>query len=270
MKIVRTVLAAALVGAGVASLLYLMSGAAFAQDVETSVAFDVGSANIGDCGARPWQTTLSGTYARTGGDFEAFANVTVAPFGGDCRQDAVSYNLEFEHSFGNWLAKFGADSRAVSGVYHQLGADGAKLSKVPDDLQPIPRVLPAGVADTITAILGRSFGVGGAELDVGVNIVPVDFAGGQSGQTLHIGYTVNVGEFDFRFSVDTGRETFGDLRLDWARDHATCHVGGAFGLDGLDTGEPTDQTVDGVGYRFAGVGAQAWNASVGCGVEFAL
>ena len=118
---------------------------------------------------------VEAAYARDGEVLDVDAFVRTAPAGTDCTREGLSYGLNVERSFpvgGGWdaVATFGASRQSTSATYALEGWDGAA--------HLVPQAsLPAGAAETLVAAFGVSREVGGFDLTVGLNVVPVDFVG---------------------------------------------------------------------------------------------
>lgn len=253
-----------------AALFSALGTYAQAQDVDQSVSFLLSHTDNGGCAVPA--NVATGTFDRSGGDFEAHASVNVAPTGGDCTVRGVAYGIELESEFNDrWIAKFVADRRDVAAPYALADSMGNVVTRDSDGMALFPTHLPAGAAETVVAALGVSFDVGSGEIDLGANIVPVDWADGTKGNTLHIGVSQEVGDFAFALNADVGADSFGDLRLNWTRGFATCEVTYAFGLNAVDNGAPPMAYVGEAMTPFTKVGApNNTSRRAGCGVSFAL
>ena len=131
--------------------------------------------------------TMELGYSRSSENLRVGASVRTAASGGNCEVESVSYNLEVSKDFPlGWKgcganAKFVADKRSASAPYAL--ASGTvdpvviKSIKTRDDGKPehVTR-FPAGAAETVVAAIGVSCDMGFANVEVGYNLVPVDWA----------------------------------------------------------------------------------------------
>lgn len=233
---------------------------------EESVSFYFSHVDDGGC-AVPARA-VEGEYVSSGGPFEALASVRVAPSGGDCETQAVAYNLELERSFGGyWLTKFVAAENAAASTYG-LAQDGELIQR--GDGGPLFATnLPAGTAKTVAAIIGTSRPTPFGEFDLGVNLVPVDWADGDSGNTLHGAWSNSFGAFDLSFRADVGQDSFGSARAAWSRGIATIKLGYDFGLNAVDDGSPAVQYVNGAEFLQLG-SPQDDRVSIGVGLTWSV
>lgn len=115
----------------------------------------------------------------------------VAPSGGNCADDAFTFDAEVERRFGlpgGWygLARLGAEQYATTGVYRHVGADGLVLFANETDGSP---------AHTALFGAGRCFGAGCADaaagaawrVEAGANLAPNDYRGDLGAQSGHAG-----------------------------------------------------------------------------------
>ena len=224
----------------------------------------------GSCPEAP--VFLEGEYSRVGQPLEAYGSLRVAPSGGDCRQNSTSYTVDLERSFdiaGSWdaLAKFSADERSFAAPYAQV--IGGQVDLRPDGQAAFPVFLPAGTAKTLTAGLGlsRSFGIG--EVDLAVNLVPVDWSEHGPGQTLHLALNKHWDQWEFGVAVDVGRGSFGDARLIYRQGVAQIKADCAWGLNSIYDGAPAFQVVREA--RFMAAGApQDYRCGLGVGLTWDL
>lgn len=230
--------------------------AAPAADAGETLAIGVSYVQDGSCGS-DGLTYLDAAYDRAGGDFEAHADVRVAPHGGDCREDATAYSLELERSWPltgriQGLAKFLASEHAQTSPYAQVGADGVPLLR--DDGQALfPVHLPSGTAKAVGGVVGISIPTTVGEWDLGVNLVPQPFAAGDE-RTLHVGWTHVIGDFGLRVSAEVGGpETLSDASLTWTRGNLQIDLAHVRGLNALTDGAPATQEIEGA--QFLSVGS---------------
>ena len=196
-------------------------------------------------------------YVRTGGDLEARAEVNTGPSGGDCRQAFTNYDINLERTVAEigagWSAifKLGADRNAFTSAYAQVVNGQVDLR--PDGQASFPVNLPAGVATNAIGAIALSRAVGFGEIDLGYNVVPVDFADGSSERTVHLGYDAEVGPVEFGVSFDTNsNNSFGDAYAVWSHGLAEVKLAYQWGLNSLFDGAPATQQVNGA--QFTSVG----------------
>ena len=190
-------------------------------NADERLAVGVSYVQDGSCGSDGLMY-LDAAYDRSGGPFEAHADVRVAPSGGDCREEATAYNLEIERSWPltariEGIAKFLASENAQTSPYAQVGSDGMALLR--DDGRALfPVYLPSGTAKAVGGVIGLSFPTANAgEFDLGYNIVPTSFSEGDE-RTLHVAWTYEIGDFDLRLTAELGGpETLTDASLTWTR-----------------------------------------------------
>lgn len=247
----------------------LLAGPAMAA-ADEHVAFYATYVNDGGC--KQSERILEGEYLRTGDSFEGRAVVRVAPFGGDCEQNSVTYRVAVERNFqagGGWdmLVKFGASETAQTATY-ALAENGMIIPRS-DGMPLFATNLPAGVAKVVKAIVGLSRGTPIGEVDFGFNIVPVPWADHEAGQTFHTAWTGSFGEFDAGVNVDIGRSSFGDLFVGWGRGPAAVKLEYAYGLNSIGDGAPPFQMIRGA--EFVTVGApRDWRLAISVGLRWGL
>ena len=225
---------------------------------------------IDDGGCATPANILEADYVLSGGDIEVSANVRVSPPGGNCEAQAVSYTLSAEREFNDiWLFKVMADKQAVSAPYALLSPSGSPILRASDAAPLFAPNLPVGAVETVAALFGVSKDWGFGEFDLAFNIVPVDWAGHEDGQTVHVAYSNTVGPFTLGANSDFGAETFGDARVVWSRNIATCKLEYSWGLDTIDSGVPGVQYVNEA--PFGAIGPPSGKRTgFGCGVQWAL
>ena len=154
------------------------------------------------------------------------------------------------------LVKFTAAERSVSAPYAIVDGDGAVILR-PDGMAADPVLLPAGRAQTVIGALGVSYSFGAANIDLGYNLVPVDWADGSRSRTAHLALAAAAdvlgGVIDAGVSVDFGSGgAWTESRVTWARRFAASDWGmdigvrHVSGLAGLDTGVPATATFSGL------------------------
>ena len=225
--------------------------------------------HVDDGGCSVAARTVQVSYLRTGDGLEASADVLTAPNGGNCEARSTAYGLELEvpYNMGDWdaIAKFVADERPAGATYVLTDGMGTVLTRG-DGGALFPTQLPVLVKN-VGAIVGVSRAFGNVELDLGANAVPVDWADGDVGHTLHMGLSASAGPFDIRANIDTGSDVFGDLSVAWSHGIATCRADYAFGLDTLDAGVPGVRSVRDATFVLAGP-PKSTRTSAGCGLTW--
>jgi len=235
-----------------ASVLALVAVECFAEE---RFALGVAYVQDGSCGS-DGLTYLDAGYDRSGGEFEAHADVRVGPAGGDCREDATAYSLELERSWPirgrvQAIAKFLASEHAQTSPYAQVGSDGIPLLRA-DGQALFPVYLPSGTARSVGGVFGLSLATAAGEFDAGVNIVPLPFAEGDE-RTLHLGWTHSAGDFDFRVSADVlGPEPLTNASVTWTRGNVQVELEHVSGLNALTDGAPAVQAIEDAMFAAAG------------------
>ena len=217
-------------------------------------------------------------YRLAGDDIDVAGNVRSAPSGGDCRLDSISYSVEAERRFDfssrvAGLVKFTAAERSVSAPY-AIVDDAGNIIARPDGMAADPVLLPSGRAQTVIGALGVSYTLGIANIDLGYNLVPVDWSDGSNGRTVHVAVAVTAdllgGVIDGGISFDrgSGGRGWSESRLTWTRQFANSAWGmdigvrRAAGLSELDAGIPASQTFAGLPAVAAGAASDASTAFV--------
>lgn len=228
-----------------------------------SVALSYGYVDDGGCPKAGH--TVQATYTHASEGMDVYASVRSAPSGGDCTVDGLSYNLEAERRFAvtdtiSGLVKFQAEEHSTSAPYAIVDENGRVITRG-DGQAASPVTLPAGKAQTIAGILGASFSVGVLNIDLGYNLVPIDWADGSSGRTAHVaasaGFDLPVGRLGLMASLDKGNGSFGETRatLDVPIKSGfsmAVSVSRIFGLNEIDGGEPATQEFAGLPAVLAG------------------
>ena len=228
-----------------AALVAFVSSVAWAQEDSAYIAFS--ALDDGSCPGRSSLESLAVGYTHESENRSANGYVRQAPSGGNCESDALTINLEVEQRFDlglggfDGLMKIGYDSRSVSAVYgtEAMRADG----------QPaFVAALPAGRAETPVVVLGASYSFGSTNIDLGYNPLNVDWSDGSQSGTVHAAlatsYDLSFAELQFRVSMDSGNDTFGDASIALVKDFEdsplSVRVGYdfAYGLTALDAGVP--------------------------------
>lgn len=233
-------------------LALLVLSSAKAQD---SLSF--GGTYLDDGSCEDPATTLEARYSHNGERLEVDGVIRVAPSGGDCRQDSISFDISAEYEANVWdgacdvLGKFGASEHAYAAPYAQVVNGMVDLR--PDGNANFPVNLPSGVAKAVTGGGGVSCTSDFGEIDVTANIVPVDWSDGTSGQTVHLSWTKELENWEFGVDVDYGNDTFGDARLSWRHGIARINLEYRWGLNAISDGAPMYQMVRDA--RFQATGA---------------
>ena len=200
---------------------------------------------------------VAAEYRREGEFLDLAAYVRAAPSGTDCTVETLSYDLSvarrFDLGLGDWraVAEFGASRVSTAALYQLADWDG------PAHLAPTAS-LPAGAAEAQTASLGVERGLGAWTLGLGVNVVPIDWAGADGPKPRRsLGLRAAwEGPWGVTASgrLDTdGRHALYDAALRWRRDvgdrfgfsAALRHYGG---LNDLFNPAPPEQSF--IGQRF--------------------
>lgn len=264
------------------------------REVTVSYRFE----DLGDC---PDPGHIVGAHLRgkVGGAYplDYNAHVRTAPSGGDCRIDSLSYNLTIDQHVGtigdfDLQASFGADKRSTSAAYAITDGMGKVLAR-PDGGPSDPVTLPAGAAETVTGALSLCRGWDDAveadedagveaqdaswttQLCFGSNVVPTDWANGESTRTARFTASFGLPDVDVPFldnpvstffdaTLDVGEHgEYGDAQLRFTSGILALTVRQAFGLDQVDAGVPATQT-------FAGLPAVVQGAPTGSTLTVAL
>ena len=235
----------------------LLFPAAWADE---SVNFAYSLVDDGSC-ADALQTLQLG-YINTSENLDIRGDVRIAPSGGDCRQDSMSYGIEIERRYDlGWgldgMVKLGADERSVAAGYGILN-DAGNLITRPDGGPASPVMLPSGRAQTITGVLGVSRDIDDMfRLSAGLNLPGADWSDGSNSRTVHLAASTMLpfmgGEIDAGIAVDTdGTYDYGDARIAWTRSLADSAwdvmVSSTYswGASNLDAGVPQYQMFSGL------------------------
>ena len=232
---------------------------AFAADPEEHLSFAYRYADDGGCAEAGH--SIAGGYRRESEPLGIFAHVRSAPSGGDCTTASLSYTVDVERRFPlgetawSGIAKFAADKRSTSAAYALT--DGDRVIPRADGMPLFATFLPAGAAETVGGMLGAAVDVGRWQFDIAGNVVPVDWADGSKGRTLHFAVSGDVVGLDVNASVDIGHDVFGDARIAWAKPlfgafDVQVALGYQFGLNAIDDGAPAVQFVQGAKFLKAG------------------
>lgn len=251
---------------GLCILVLALGGIVLASSAFATERVSLSYAYIDDGGCPKPGQTIEGSYRLATENMDAYGSVRTAPSGGDCRTDALTYDVEIERRFSinehiNALAKFGADERSMASPYAITDGMGNVLLR-PDGGASAPVVLPAGRAKTIEAIFGVSAYLGPVNVDLGYNLVPVDWSDGSSSGAFHAGVSVFrqlvSGQLDVSVGLNHGNGSFGDARVAWTRNFQDSTWGVqmamtyAWGLNELDDGSPPEATFAGLRAVLAG------------------
>ena len=206
---------------------------------------------------------VSGSYTVSSDHMTVDANLRVAPSGGDCRVDGISYNATVARfvPVGDWegFVQFQASRHSTSAPYALVDAAGNVMTR-PDGGPSDPVVLPAGAAEDLGFVVGGARDITESfNVRVGLNLVPVDWAGGvEDSRTLHAGFTMtalpfdvpvvsdNIDSFRFEASADFGEDVFGSASVSVTKGWVNATYRYNFGLDAVDAGVPERQTFAGL------------------------
>ena len=201
---------------------------------------------------------------RKQGVLDARGRVRTAPSGGDCRQDALTYDISVARYFSagavDILVEFGANEQAASAPY-ALTLNGMVIPR-PGDGKPLNvQTLPAGAATTVVGVIGLSRDVGALRISGGYNFVPVDWAVAgtvQHGRSLQLGAGWDRGGgFSADMAVNIGRSHFGGASASYrfalsSRLDLGLGVLHRWGINAVDNGAPDEQVIEQAVFRRIG------------------
>ena len=232
----------------VAALALFIAGPAPAQQ-----RVGIGHTMVDDGGCTEAAHTLTAEYERQSDALDVRGMLRVEPSGGDCRQEALSYDV----SAAKYLAagavdvavEFGASEQAAAAPYALSGADGSILARA-DGGALFGTNLPAGSARTIIGAIGLSRSFGPMRVSGGVNLVPVDWMHHEPGRTVHLAAGFDRGGWALDASIDAGAAHFGEAaaayRLALAETRFDVGIGLVYrwGIGAIDNGAPDVQLVN--------------------------
>lgn len=206
--------------------------------------------------------TLTAEYERSSDALDVRGMLRVEPSGGDCRQDALSYDVSAARYFAagavDVAVEFGANEQAAAAPYALAGADGSIIPRA-DGGALFGTNLPAGSATTIIGAIGLSRSFGPMRVSGGVNLVPVDWMHHDPGRTIHLAAGFDRGGFALDASIDAGAAHFGEasaayrLALD-GNSPFDVGIGLVYrwGIGAIDNGAPLMQLVNDARFARAG------------------
>lgn len=170
--------------------------------------------------------TFAAAWDHESPGMDVHANVTTKPSGADCRKESLSYSVAASRFFDlpfsrsvDAMARFGASRTSGSGVYAVTDEAGNVILRADGGAAHLI-TLRAGSFEAVTGTFGMSWQATRLlRLDAGLNFVPVDWADGSTGRTVHLGahldFLVLGGEFELAATADVGNEAWGQVRADW-------------------------------------------------------
>lgn len=182
--------------------------------------------------------TLQLTFTGETDLLTAYADVRQAPAGGDCREQGLAGTLQLRLPFVvnpgatvEWaaLALVEAHRYSVHGTYALVGQPLR-----PDGRPAHPVVLPAGTVDAWDAVIGATAEWRGLTVELGVGLVPQDWADGETSRTAHFGLGAELpilwGTVEVATSIDAdfGGHAFSAHRLVWRPE--TGRIGLSVGI----------------------------------------
>ena len=224
----------------------------------------VGYAMVDDGNCAINAHSLVAEYDLEGEDLEVRGRVRTEPSGGDCRKEAISYDVfvaRYFAVFGDSIdafVEFGANEQSAAAPYALTDKSGNVLLRS-DGRALFSTNLPAGSSKTIIGAFGLSKDFGAVRLGAGTNLVPVDWAGHDLGRTLHLTTGLDLGDFDVDSVVDVGASHFGKVSASYrhglrgSRMSVGVGVSYYWGIARIDNGAPMIQYIK--DSRFARVGA---------------
>ena len=205
--------------------------------------------------------TLTTEYERSSDALDVRGRLRIAPSGGDCRQEALSYDVSVARYFDTGpvdiALEFGASEQAAAAPYALATADGRIIPRA-DGNALFGTHLPAGSAKTIIGAIGLSRSVGPMRVSGGVNLVPVDWMHHDPGRTVHLAAGFDQGAFALDVSIDAGAAHFGEtsaayrLALDDSRFDVGIGLVYRWGIGAVDNGAPLAQLVNEAPFVLAG------------------
>jgi len=218
-------------------------------------------------GCRKAEHTVSAEYRSEQGKRDIRGWVQTNPSGGDCEQDALSFDFyvaQYFPVYGDWDLAFsgGANRTAVGATYGLLDESGMLILRS-DGAAAFATNLPAGEAENVSGSIrvSRDFAMDNGMViraGAGIDVVPVDWADGTKGRSGKFVVGVDYREWDLDINVNVGNGMFGDIALTWQRDFEDTNFGVLaaleydFGLDELDAGVPMVQDVQGSQFGLLG------------------
>ena len=213
----------------------------------------IGHTTVDDGNCAEAAHTLTAEYERESDALDLRGMVRVAPSGGDCRQDALSYDVSAARYFSagavDVAVELGASEQAAAAPYALAGAGGSILLR-PDGGALFGTNLPAGSARTIIGAVGLSRSFGPVRVTGGVNLVPVEWMQHEPGRTAHFAAGFDRGGFSFDTSVDAGAAHFGEAAAAYRHALADSRFDVGIGLvyrwgiGAIDNGAPDVQLVN--------------------------
>ena len=223
-------------------------------------------------------------YRHESEGFSARGYGRVSPSGGNCAEDAFSFDAEVERRFafgrdGAWygLARLGAERHATTGVYRHVG-DGLVLFANETDGSPAYASI-AGAG----RCWGRDRGADDPEhpvlcAEAGVNLAPNDYVGHDGAQSGHVGlsYAMDLLGGELEAEVEFEGPSFGTLvtgqRVAWSRaisDRFDLRIGWRRkgGLDEYRSPFDPTLTLDGRAYHLGATDASVSTFEVGISAE---
>ena len=245
----------------VIATIFFFAGLSEAQVTER---VGVGYSITDDGGCPEVGNTLTAEYERRAGFLDVSGWVRTAPSGGNCRQDAFSYDVELVRYFDlrtfDLMVEFGANEQAAHAPY-ALTLGGMVIPR-PSDGGPLNvQNLPAGATTTITGVVGLSRMVGPLRVSAGVNFVPVDWMVNgmvQQGRSVQLGTGYGRGGFRLDWSVNAGEHAnFGEVSSSYRWDLSSGFDMGLslehrWGINAVDNGAPDEQVIEEAVYRRIG------------------
>lgn len=199
--------------------------------------------------------TLTAEYDRESDSVDVRGMVRVAPSGGDCRQEQVSYDVgvtlyPVQSSVVDVALELGVNEQSASAPYALADMYGSILLRG-DGGALFATNLPAGSARTIIAAVGLSREVGPVRITGGFNLVPVDWAMYESGHSVRLGAGYDIGGFNADASADFGAyANFGEVSagyrhaLEGSRFDVGIGLVYRWGIGAIDNGAPLMQLVN--------------------------
>ena len=240
--------------AAVASL--LVAGPSAAQE-----RVGIGHTMVDDGNCTQAAHTLTAEYERSSDALDVRGMLRFEPSGGDCRQEALSYDVSAARYFAagavDIAVEFGASEQAAAAPYALAGADRRIIPRA-DGNALFGTNLPVGSATTIIGAIGLSRSFGPMRVSGGVNLVPVDWMHHDPGRTFHLAAGFDRGGFALDASIDAGAAHFGEasaayrLVLDDSRFDVGIELVYRWGIGAVDNGAPLVQLVNDARFVRAG------------------
>ena len=200
-----------------------LSGNSHAADTLTLAAnMESGTCRDTFTGEAETTQTVSLEYRHESEGFSVMGYGRKAPSGGNCADDAFTFDTEIERRFqgpGDFygLVRVGAERYVSTGVFRHVGGDGLVLFANQTDGSP---------AYTALVGVGRCFGRFCAE--AGLNLAPNDYVGNEGAQSGHfnVSYSHELlgGNLEIALEAETPDTDFSTLvtgqRVNWSRQLA--------------------------------------------------